>query len=275
MNRYIAVFLIIISFTTAFANPLIGNRHAAPKADSIRVAKPTYSTGPSFKPLLKLQREIRFRMHKVNKKLKTKEGFITFCFLIFLYGLVHALGPGHGKLFIIGYFSANPMNRIKRVRSTFLIGIVHAISTFLLLMVLKGISNLSVIKHSDSIIRFAQLSSFALIIIVAVSMIVNNLTSKKNRKLTFWTLVLAIGIVPCPATLLVINYLMLTTNDFVKIIIATLSIGLGMSLSLTIFSLLPYGAIQKTKLKDTKWLAFISPAFMIVIAIFSIIVFAK
>ncbi len=139
-----------------------------------------------------------------------------------------------------------------------------------MLLIIKSMSNLSIIKDSESIIRFTQLSYFAIIIIIGASMIVKKHRKNSVMNLPLGTLIFAIGFVPCPATLIVLNYLLLTNNDLVRLIIATLSIGLGISVSLTIFSLLSYRFLQTKSTRVTMW-----TTFMIVFALISIIIFTR
>ena len=53
---------------------------------------------------------------------------VTILGIAFLYGLIHAAGPGHGKALVGFYFVSNKSDYKKAFKMGYLISIIHAIS---------------------------------------------------------------------------------------------------------------------------------------------------
>ena len=79
------------------------------------------------------QQQINFILSNYFDELES--GDVTVYLIIlaisFLYGLIHALGPGHGKMVIASYFLARDSNKIDAIKAGFLTSIIHTISALL------------------------------------------------------------------------------------------------------------------------------------------------
>ena len=77
---------------------------------------------------------------------------ITLIFASFVYGVLHALGPGHGKFIIASYLSTHEsqlkQSTILSLLSSLMQGIVAITATTLLVVVLKSIITLFQIKSA-------------------------------------------------------------------------------------------------------------------------------
>jgi len=63
------------------------------------------------------------------------DSFVSVVFILlfsFVYGLVHAIGPGHGKSLVAAYVFSTNKDYQKALNISVLIGLVHAFSAFIL-----------------------------------------------------------------------------------------------------------------------------------------------
>lgn len=190
-------------------------------------------------------------------------------FASFVYGILHALGPGHGKAIAFSYFSSAKSSYFEAFIISLITAFVHIIGSLLLVVisifVLQNILN-SFIEDSISYITGF---SAVIIMLLALYILYKKLTRKnanccscalnlgttqftavvaKNSDLNFVKVnqnikfglikrskrqdlifVLMAGIVPCAGTILLFVYAFLLKTYF-AVILASISISLGMAL---------------------------------------------
>lgn len=155
----------------------------------------------------------------------------------FLYGLVHAAGPGHGKALVVAYF----LRRRQSWKQAFLLaGIISSVHTvgaiafsFLFAMLLKGAGAFFKIKMQG---YFIVASGVAIAIIGSI-LLFRKYTgrgdneSHASRVDNPVLLGLLAGIVPCPAAMLIMMF-SIAHGIIAPGLISVLGISLGMFLLL-------------------------------------------
>ena len=122
--RLLALVLVLLSGQAAgaLANPFTGDR-AAPAAE--QSAEPERARGPVAavgRALLTFQRESNRLIGAHMRAIRDGESampLLVGALLAFAYGVVHALGPGHGKLVVVSYF----LSREARIGRGLLMGL--------------------------------------------------------------------------------------------------------------------------------------------------------
>lgn len=170
--------------------------------------------------------------------------------LSFLYGALHALGPGHGKVISATWFSVRSARWYHAVGFSLSTAFLHALTAFLIMLILKVVLNTFTMIRFDALVQKARLASFGLIILTGVTLFVLRLLShfrtpkddkkKQATRLGFWGMVLAIGIVPCPGALIIMLFAY-SMNMFWLGGSAVLAMSLGMGLSMALVNLLVLG----------------------------------
>ena len=108
--------------------------------------------------------------------------FSSFLVLViaFIYGLVHAIGPGHGKALVAFYFSTNKENYYEALKIGYLISIIHAISalslTFTIYFLLKSMFRQNFDYYSN---LFMQISA-SFIVLIGLYLIISSYLNKNN-----------------------------------------------------------------------------------------------
>lgn len=103
---------------------------------------------------------------------------ITLLFVSFIYGIIHALGPGHGKALAFSYFSATKSSYSKAFIISLASAFVHIIGALILVsisvFILQSVLNSFV---SDSVKILTQVSAI-MIMLLAFYILLQKLNNK-------------------------------------------------------------------------------------------------
>ena len=150
-------------------------------------------------------------------------------FFAYLYGVIHALGPGHGKTLVASYFLSNDKSYAKALFISIAIGVVHTFSAFILTLVIYFMVNTFLAQFLDDTVYYTTKISALIIISIALYLFYTKYraykalqTLNKKQKFTFSTtphiptcscssckvennstdfaLIISAGIIPCPGT---------------------------------------------------------------------------
>ena len=178
--------------------------------------------------------------------------------LSFGYGVVHAIGPGHGKALVAGYLLANPAKRFHVFQIGFFIAIVHALSALVVTLAATYLIQISAMKLFRQVNPPLFQISGGLIVLMGCWLLYEvwrsrNITQESIRphKSRFGVVVLA-GIVPCPGVITVC-FFAITLGHIGIGIIAAIFMSLGMGLTISLAGLL-VNSIQKLRpIKHPRW----------------------
>ena len=216
----------------------------------------------------------------------------------FLYGIIHALGPGHGKSLAFSYFASNKSSFIKAFWVSQASAFIHIIGALILVMVsvfiLQSMLNNFV---NDSVEILTKVSSF-MIMILAVYILYNKLnknscscssccSSSSNSNSTWSTskpvntkklspnfmkkdlyFVLTAGLIPCPGTVVLFIYAFILKTYF-AVLLASVFISLGMGLVIFASSFLGVSVhnLSERSHKITNLLEILAPIVMFILGI--------
>lgn len=96
------------------------------------------SNGGFWAMLMQMQRDLTTAMTTAVRRLQTGDVVSSTAFLAFvsfLYGVLHAVGPGHGKFVISSYALANEQTVRRGIALSFMAAAIQAISAILLVVV--------------------------------------------------------------------------------------------------------------------------------------------
>lgn len=170
-----------------------------------------------------------------------------FLLVCFIYGIIHAIGPGHGKTIVASYFIARRGKLLQGVGLGTSITFIHTLSAVILLFILYGITQATLFPLFESSRIHIEKASFALIALTGILLIAisireiscgehsENAPQNANWKELLW-LAFVTGIVPCPAVALVVFFCLLHGMPGIAILGAA-AIGLGMAITNTGFGI--------------------------------------
>lgn len=178
--------------------------------------------------------------------------FIYILAVSFIYGLIHALGPGHGKMVIASYFLVKGTKIKEAFKAGFLTSLIHTISALVITFTLYILFQNSITKYFSQINANMYKVSAIFIILIALFLLYETYKDRneeeKMQKLNNKSLLavtMSIGIVPCPGVMSIVLFSMILGYINLGILSAIfMSIGMGLTISLA--------AIMSTRIKDSK-----------------------
>ena len=152
--------------------------------------------------------------------------------LSFAYGIIHALGPGHGKSLVASYFLSKDRSIMKAFNISLMIGVVHTFSAFLLTFTIYYVLKSVLSEYFNDVETMAIKASAVVIIVIAAYLIAQKFKKPKIKAFSIGDqqsfvkipsnqhidtsacgcnackttstdigVILAAGIIPCPGTI--------------------------------------------------------------------------
>ena len=245
-----AMILLSLSIAAAAQNPFTGKNKAAETSRDSGFSAPSFLS-PLLTKSAEWQAEIRTRLTGFAADIRKEPlggSFWLFILLSFAYGALHALGPGHGKLFAVSYFIGRPGSLASGLMLGNLTMLAHVLSATLLVMagflLLKGSGAMT----AESARGALETASFSLLTMLGLFLAfrtvhnarkgghVHELGKNRGGKGSLVLVALFGGIVPCPGATLILVYAV-SQGIIASGLAAMLAISLGMGLTTSAFAL--------------------------------------
>lgn len=153
----------------------------------------------------------------------------------FIYGLLHALGPGHGKMVVASWFCAGKRPWWHAPLLGFEIAVLHVLSAVLLVLVTDNISRYLFGAGRGGGLYPVQLVSYSAITCIGLFLLWRaRLPAGETppRAAGLVPIALSVGIVPCAGALVVLFFAMAKDMLFTGIAaVAGMAAGIGLTLS--------------------------------------------
>lgn len=200
---------------------------------------------PFMARITAMQRELRQQMTTYARHIQeTPFGRATWQLMILslLYGIVHALGPGHGKAIVCSYF----LSRKGTVKQAFVFGnlitCLHILSAVIIILALSWFVDRANIAIFHLVEGRLESISYLLIMIIGLVLLARTLYEwwtaipdqevQCSRATTrdMLSLSLATGLMPCPGAALILLFT-LSLGVFWAGLLAMIPLALGMGLT--------------------------------------------
>ncbi|MEA2101806.1 MAG: hypothetical protein U9P80_04435 [Thermodesulfobacteriota bacterium] len=172
--------------------------------------------------------------------------------LSFAYGIVHAIGPGHGKSVILAYLLTREGNLKKGILTGSLAAFMHGVSAIVVVLIIYKLSLGRMSSTFHDISKNLVLISYSLIILIGIYLLLSRIRAicKKEQDTEFspkdgLAMIASIGLVPCPGAMIILLFFMSMQLMSLGVIMA-LSMSLGMGLTVAMIAILGSGTKQAT-----------------------------
>lgn len=221
-----------------------------------------------------LQRELRARMADLAREVGRGERMLSVLLLLVValaYGIVHALGPGHGKALAAAYLLARGGSWRGAVLLGHGIAFAHGASGVLLVLVVRFLLARSLSGASLEVIdRVTRLVSYSLIVGIGLAMLGHAVwharqgrpepgqagsagAGRASRRSLM--AILAIGLVPCPAAImLLLLFASVEALGLGVVLVGAQSLGMALTISLVgVWTLAGRRAVLGTLARGERW----------------------
>jgi ABC-type nickel/cobalt efflux system permease component RcnA len=261
-NKIIKIISIILA--VVFVISLICANQLSPKSSTdgsivMQINKVLYHNEVMVS-LTKLQENLNRTMAIEIKALKDqKKPSLLFLLMAvsFIYGIFHAMGPGHGKSIISSWI----ISQQRRLADVLFISVsaaaFHALSAALVVGGTYVILNKFAALSTQKLNLYLEIAAAILVISIGLSMIIRLIygkctktrsTQEQTTTTKLWrkplVVALSIGIVPCPVTSVILIFC-LTLGLIWQGILLVISFAIGMGMSLVAISLLVWSLKEK------------------------------
>jgi len=193
--------------------------------------------------IVKLQYQLNSFIATTIRSLNDNHSLMVYLSIIgiaFLYGLIHAAGPGHGKALVAFYFTSNKSNYKKAFKMGYMISLIHAFSALIFTFGIFFILRTMFRRHFNELSNITMTISAIMIMIVGLYLIYEAYKSKKIKEKKIeaknksaFAVAFSAGVVPCPGVMTIVLFCIVLKHFILGILAAiAMSIGMGLTISL-------------------------------------------
>ncbi|MBL0717015.1 MAG: hypothetical protein JJV89_03095 [Desulfosarcina sp.] len=209
-----------------------------------------------FVKIITWQYQLKEKITLLLKQAKSGDSIRPLFFLVltaFIYGVIHAAGPGHGKAIALSYILSQRPSYFNGLLFGNCIALFHGISGIIFVLFIRIILKTRIINNLEHVTRITQITSYSIIacfgLVIFIhslyKLIKNNSKNPKNQvdsdtKQTRQHLnpllsAFVVGCIPCPGVVMVMLFALSLDLIGLGIIIGiTISMGMAFTLSLVV-----------------------------------------
>jgi ABC-type nickel/cobalt efflux system permease component RcnA len=253
--------MVLFIYCLSIASPsLFSQAEANPLVDTIsQQVSDVFQHNALLVQLTKLQQGLNKDIAMKIKELKQQQDpllLISLMVMSFIYGIVHAIGPGHGKSIISSWIIAQQRKLSTVIFVSGLAAATHALSATLIVGGTYVLLGKFVTVSTQKLNAYLQIAAAILVTGIGLAMLIRlvygrlskNRSDLKQASPRLWgrpsVVALSIGLVPCPVTSVVLIFC-LTLGLIWQGLLLVLSFAAGMGVSLVAIAFLVWSLKEK------------------------------
>jgi nickel/cobalt transporter (NicO) family protein len=199
---------------------------------------------PLFAEIVLWQRQVQQKMSeiiRVSSNERSMQPLLVLAGLAFVYGMLHAAGPGHGKAAAVSYVLAHRATLTRGLLFGLSFSVIHALSGVAGVVGLRFIIQRSFSQTLESVTAATQIISFGLIALLGLVIVMNHARAALKASAALpaqatrpgvLTWAAAVGLVPCPAVVMIMLFCMSMDALVLGLVLAAcISAGMATTIS--------------------------------------------
>lgn len=195
----------------------------------------------------RVQAELKQRLTRLTRQFKDQYSsrvlFVLFS-LAFAYGMLHSIGPGHGKAVVLAFVLSREISLTSAVLLGAGAAFFHGISAIAVVLGISFVSTGGFHSAFQNASSHMVIMSYSLIILIGVVLFItrvrevlrHNSHDARQKKSSATVMALSLGLVPCPGVMIVLLFFL--AQHMLALGIATgMFISLGMALTVSLIGL--------------------------------------
>lgn len=239
------------SLPVAAQNPFISGKQEEEQAAPKTLTAPRLLQ-PVLTAIAKWQRVLKRELTRLGREIRRNpygRAFWLFLLLSFMYGVVHALGPGHGKTIVVSYFLSRPGHYLHGAAMGHLLTFIHVFSAVSIILIVRLALDSTGLASFEAASGNLGRISYGLLILLGLVLLGRTVYEVRHGHLhahdddqeeslqhglltAFVT-----GLIPCPGAALILMFA-LSQQILTAGLLAMVCVALGMGLTTTIFAVL-------------------------------------
>ena len=259
----VAIFFLIVLLSVSYVTAAIGENPFVSKQKEKKIEKKLYYPALVQSFILKigsLQRKLNRKMTELGRQLKSGRNVGPLFILIiisFFYGLIHSLGPGHGKTVAFSYFLAEQKSINKGIFFGSMIAFLQVISASTVVVSLYFIVSKSLMTSFEYSSRVIKLISSVVIIGLGILLVIRTVIRRRKRVQHqeetgrvlanghLFPVAVAVGCVPCPGAVILLLF---------SIHMEILNIGVVLALFMALGMAVTISTVGVITISTKKWI---------------------
>lgn len=253
--KRILFFVVLLGLLCAWIGPAWPHNPFTSKSETQHKAPEPLFKSQIFVKIVLWQHQLKQKMSDLirvsQSERRSIQPLIVLIGLAFLYGVIHAAGPGHGKIVAMSYVLSHRATILGGVLFGVCFAVIHAFSGAVGVLGLRFIIQRSVSETLASATTTTQIVSFGLITLFGIAILVKHgyafinpaasnkekSSDKASRKGALaWAV--TVGLVPCPAVVMVMLFCLSMDAMILGLLLAAcISLGMATTISIVVIAI--------------------------------------